>query len=975
MARVQALQGSFVTGEISPRLQGNVLLESYKSSLGKCLNYVVVPQGAITRRPGTRYVTTTKNDAAVRLIPFNYGQAQSYVIEAGAGYFRFFTADGVLMEGSSSSTPLEVTVDSDGDAVPYAVGDLDELDVTQSADTLFIVHPSYRPYTLKRTGTYTWVFAKLELKHGPFDPVNVEDTVLHVDMTSGSLDKERMTDIIQTSDYIDVTNERFQVTKHPFVNGQKVYFESSGTIPSGITEGSGTQYYIINVTENTFQISATPGTEGAPVDITNVQTGTLTIWKEFIPKDTTVTLTSYNLLSDVTFTQSNDKFNKTAHGFANGTKMRFVKKVPDAAFTVETIYYVVSTATNDFQLSASEGGGAITASGSSTLTVTTLYGNGILGINNDTGFQTTDVDRYIRLNNEVYPHIRWGYAQILTRTSTSVITAKVKEPLANEYTTREWALGAFSGTTGYPRTIQIYQQRMVFAGTTTEPQNIYFSKTGDFNNFATTEAFGKDSGDTDSTGAKIITEQIFNDNAITLQISSDTVDLIEWLNEDARLSIGTSGGIFQVYGSDTDNTLTPFNFTIQKITDWPSEDTALPQKIGNNLLYVQQNGRNVRELIFDNEQERYSADDISIRSENLTQYGIEELAYQDQPHALLWCRKADGKLACCTYVRNQQVIGWHQHQIGGTHTEETSTYGTHAKVERMVSIPRTNYDQMWFVVKRSINLGTVTANASTDKLTLNGHGMVNGTRVRFSTTASDLPGGLAVDTNYYVINTETNAFKVSTTSGGSAVNITDTGTGTHTVKMMDRRYVEYMDKFYDSSETNADAAHFLDGGAIYSGGSTSSITGLGYLEGESVSIYGDGAAQPDRTVASGAITLELAASRAHVGLSYNSDVQTLPLAIGTADNTSVGNQKRIHRIIVRFHESMSLSYGMDSSDLTDATFRRGGDLLSTALDLFSGDKELVFPSNYDTLGQAYLRCSQPFPSTITLLALDYETND
>lgn len=970
MARVQALQGSFVTGEISPRLQGNVLLESYKSSLGKCLNFVVVPQGAVTRRPGTRYVTPTKNDAEVRLIPFNFGQGQSYVIEAGAGYFRFFTADGVLMDAADSSDPLEVTADSDGDAVPYGASDLNDLDVTQSADTLFIVHPSYRPFTLKRTGTYTWVFAKLELKHGPFDPVNVSDTHLHVDMTSGSFDKEKMTDIVQSSTYIDVTNERFSVTKHPFVNGQKVYFESSGTIPSGLSAGSTNQYYIINVTENTFSVSATYG--GTPVDITNVQTGTLTIWKEFIPKDTTITLTSYNLLSDITFTQSNDKFNMTGHGYANGTKMRFVKSAPDS-FSVETIYYVVSTATNDFQLSASEGGGAITNGGSDTITVTTLHAVGILGINNDTGFQTTDVKRYIRLNNEVYPHIRWGYAEIASRTSTSVVTAKVKEPLANEFTTAEWQLGAFSGTTGYPRTVQIYQQRLVFAGTTTEPQNIYFSKTGDFNNFATTESLGKDTGETDSTGARIIAEQIFNDNAITLQISSETVDLIEWMNEDARLSIGTSGGIFQIYGSDTDNTLTPFNFTIQKITDWPSEDTALPQKIGNNLLYVQQNGRKLRELIFDNEQERYSADDISIRSENLTQNGIEEMAYQDQPYALIWCRKADGKLSCCTYVRNQQVIGWHQHEIAGTHTEATTTYGTHAKVERMVSIPRTNFDQMWFVVKRSINLGTVTANASTDKLSLNAHGMVNGTRVRFTTTGS-LPGGISADTDYYVRDVETNAFKVSTSSGGSAINITSAGSG-NTVKMMDRRYVEYLDKFYDGSETDADEAHFLDCGAIYSGGSTSTISGLGYVEGETVSLLGNGAAQPDRTVASGAISIQLAVTRAHVGLSYNSDIQTLPLAIGNAENTSIGNQKRIHRIVVRLHESMSLSYGMDASDLTDATFRRGGDLLSSALTLFSGDKELVFPSNYDTLGQAYLRCSQPFPSTVTLLALDYETND
>ena len=971
MARVQALQGSFVTGEISPKLQGNVLLESYKSSLGTCLNYVVVPQGAVMRRPGTRYVTPTKNDGEVRLIPFNFGQGQSYVIEAGAAYFRFFTADGVLMEGALSSTPLEITTDSDGDAVPYGVADLDGLYVTQSADTLFIVHPSYQPFTLKRTGTYTWVFAKLDLKHGPFDPVNVSDTVLHVDMTTGSFDKERMTDIIQTSDYIDVTNERFSVTKHPFVNGQKIYFVSSGTIPSGLTAGPGTQYYIINSTENTFQVST--AYSGTPVNITNVQTGTLTIWKEFIPKDTTITLTSYNLLSNINFTASDNKFNKTEHGFANGTKMRFVRSVPVSEFTIETIYYVVGTDTNDFQLSASAGGTVIT--GATNFQATTLHANGILGINSDTGFQTTDVNRYIRLNNEIYPHIRWGYAQIKTRSSTSVVTATVKESLANEFTTKEWALGAFSGTTGYPRTVQIYQQRLVFAGTTSEPQNIYFSKTGDFNNFATTEAFGKDSGSVDSTGAKIITEQIFDDNAITLQISSDTVDLIEWLNEDARLSLGTSGGIFQVYGSDTDSTLTPFNFTIKKITDWPSEDTALPQKIGNNVLYVQQNGRKVRELIFDNEQERYSADDISIRSENLSQQGIVEMTYQDQPHAILWCRKADGKLAACTYVRYQQVIGWHRHEIAGTHTEATLNYGTHAKVERMVSIPRINYDQMWFVVKRSINLGIVTVPDHTnDKLALSGHGMVNTTRVRFSTTDT-LPDPLSVDTDYYVVSTATNDFKVSTTSGGGAVNITDTGTGTHTVRMMDRRYVEYLDKFYDSSETDANAAHFLDCGAIYSGGSTTSITGLGYLEGETVSLLGDAAAQPDKTVSSGAITAQLAVTRAHVGLSYNSDLQTLPLALGTADNTSVGNQKRIHRIVVRFHESMSLSYGMSSDDLTVATFRRGGDPISSALPLFSGDKELVFPSNYDTLGQAYLRCSQPFPSTITLLALDYETND
>jgi hypothetical protein len=73
---------------------------------------------------------------------------------------------------------------------------------------------------------------------------------------------------------------------------------------------------------------------------------------------------------------------------------------------------------------------------------------------------------------------------------------------------------------------------------------------------------------------------------------------------------------------------------------------------------------------------------------------------------------------------------------------------------------------------------TFTVNASTDVVTSNAHGLVDGMIIQVSSTTT-LPDPLAADTDYYIISATTNTFKVSTTRGGSAVDLTDTGTGTH----------------------------------------------------------------------------------------------------------------------------------------------------------------------------------------------------
>ena len=103
MARVQSVQTSFADGQISPRMQGYVDLPSYRSSLKVCQNYIPLPQGSVSRRPGTFYVSRSKDNGAVRLVPFNFGSGQSYILEFGASYIRFYREDAIVTTDATLS--------------------------------------------------------------------------------------------------------------------------------------------------------------------------------------------------------------------------------------------------------------------------------------------------------------------------------------------------------------------------------------------------------------------------------------------------------------------------------------------------------------------------------------------------------------------------------------------------------------------------------------------------------------------------------------------------------------------------------------------------------------------------------------------------------------------------------------------------------------------------------------------------------
>ena len=419
---------------------------------------------------------------------------------------------------------------------------------------------------------------------------------------------------------------------------------------------------------------------------------------------------------------------------------------------------------------------------------------------------------------------------------------------------------ALSGSDNRPSCVSFFEQRLVFAGTNNNPQSIWFSKNGDYTNF------------TVGTAA---------DDALIYTIASNQVNAIRYLSATRVLTIGTSGGEY-VLTSTNDGPITPTTTLIRKYSNYGSASIE-PVQVADVTLFVQRGARKVREFKFvgDVNTGGYNAPDMTILAEHITDGGLTQFAYQQEPDSVVWATRTDGTLIGMTYRREEEVVAWHKHVIGGAFS------GGQAVVESIATLPSdSGEDELYMIVKRTINSVT-------------------------------------------------------------------------------KRYVEKLKVFDFGADTTA--AFFVDSGLSYSGSATTTLSGLYHLPGESVSILANGASHPDKTVASGGVTLDFSVTTASVGFAFTSNLETLRIESGSVDGTSQGKPKRIHAITLRLFETVGVEVGNGADDLDRIPFRDSSMDMDTAIPLFTGDKEIEFPGGFEDDDRIFVRQTQPLPLTVLAL--------
>lgn len=158
MAKLQTVQTNFTGGEFSPELEGRSDVEKYNASAKLLQNVVVLKTGGITHRPPTQYINPIKvEDQPGRLIPFKYSATDVYHLEFNHLVMRVRGPTGALYE-ASPGFPFELMT-------PFTASELDDLDWTQSGDTMIIVSPNHLPQRLRRFSSVQW-----SIDNVPFNP-------------------------------------------------------------------------------------------------------------------------------------------------------------------------------------------------------------------------------------------------------------------------------------------------------------------------------------------------------------------------------------------------------------------------------------------------------------------------------------------------------------------------------------------------------------------------------------------------------------------------------------------------------------------------------------------------------------------------------------------------------------------------------------------------------------------------------------
>lgn len=710
---------------------------------------------------------------------------------------------------------------------------------------------------------------------------------------------------------------------HGYSNGDHIWINDVG----GMTELNGRRFTIANVTSTTFELSG--------VDSSNYTTytsgGTAAKVYEIATEYTSAQL------AELQFAQSADvmyivhesheptKLTRTGHTSWSITNVDF-EKGP---------YLDQNTTSTTLTSSATTVGTGRTLTASADL------------------FASTDVGRLFKLGD--------GHGKITGFTSATEVTVEVLVALTSNGTTT-WSLGAYSDTTGFPRAVSFFEQRLVFAGSTSYPQTIWGSQSGIYENF--------DEGDAEAADAFIYT------------IAANRVNAIRWLAPSKDLMVGTAGSEFKV-SRPTGEPLQPDNINIQQQTSYGVYPLR-PIQIGNLILFVQRQQRKVRQLYYRFEDDAYTAPDMTILAEHITEGGITEVDYAQEPDAIYWAVRSDGVLLGMTFNREEDVVAWHQHTIGGKTGTATVTVTDYANIPTgsRIILTKSNGTKVTFTSEAS--------GASAPSET-------NGWRPNTNndTTADNIYTAINAHADFTVANPAANVVTITETNpqavGFLTVETTDstrlaaTSEGIAKAKsvasipeggedqvwvIVERvingstvQYVEYLD-----STSNMDS--YLTG-TINS--SSTSVTSLDHLEGQKVQILIGDAVYPSQTVTNGAVSVnipsELSSKTINVGLGYVSELKTLRVEAGGQAGTSQGRKKRYNEVMVRLLNTVGVTINGDQ-----LPFRTSSTPMGTNIPQFTGDKR-VTNLGWDRDGQITVEQTQPLPMTILGITGTLVTSD
>lgn len=730
MAKASPIIRSFNGGEFSELMEGRTDLDRYPASMRRLYNYIAAPQGPAICRSGTAFVVPCRSHSQQSvLLPFVFSSEQAKLLEFTDDRIRFIDEDGIQVYASVAVTiisasgaalrftsatlganvgdqivlsdfPLDyalngeivtITAKSGNDyttdkvlpadkaavnfdvsrvyhvACAYTLAQRQALRFVQSVDVMYLL-TTRRPRKLSRYGDYDWRLEDVQFEDGPYMPVNDTSTTLYPNgtgnaipnMSSDTSPSGAATGSGNGAGVATPTDDGIIYT----TTNRRVYW----TIPASQF------FYAFDADDDTYwaggqrQSGSIAYNFGTPLvcDGYTIYTALDNSDQDYSTKDFapgTWTFEAYDGSGWIVLDEQQD------YVLYDGNKSVFFELENTIAYSLYRLN--IKKTTRNGMIEPRVRRLVMRTTSSKTFD---LYASSTVGINNDQGFLPTDVGRLVRLKGS---DGAWRACKILNYGSPTYVNVELQgEPLLNLKPIREWRLGYWSDTTGWPNAGDFFEDRLWLVGSREFPDVFAGSVTGAYENFRQTDTFG----------------EVLDDSAIVGRLNSRKLSGVRWISSDDRgMAMGTGSEEYTL-SAPNNEALTARNIKARPSTRRGSAPVE-PVRVDSQVLFVQRSGRTIREFAYVYESDGYKSPSMSQLASHFGAVPFVEMDYAAEPHSIVWVRRQNGTLVGLTYNRDENVIGWHQHDLAG------------GIIESLAVLPQKDQlqDTLWVVVRRTVN--------------------------------------------------------------------------------------------------------------------------------------------------------------------------------------------------------------------------------------------------------------------------------
>jgi hypothetical protein len=921
---VKYTQPSFAGGEVSPAVAARVDLSKRAVGAERAENFIVEVTGGMKSRPGLQLIAEAKTAGTVRLIPFEFNTEQTYILETGDQYMRFYTYGGQILSGG---VPYEIST-------PYVAADLADLEFAQSGDVMTIVHPNYAPRELVRITNTNWTLTEIT-----FAPSQAEPTALSIS-----------NNYLQAGEISDITKANPAVVTsvgHGLATGAEIAI----TGVSGMTQINNRVYRITTIDGDTFRL------EGVDSKTYGNYTGggtwvvsgdTLKYKVTANNRDTfeeSLSALSSGTISIVDATQTNPVVIRTfgSHFLEYGDEIH-IDNVGGMTQLNGRRFLVLGTPTFDtIQLMSTgragidgTGYGAYTSGGDlrtafvrTTATAqawdNTLYWNA-----------AADADTY-----NIYRADDNGLYGFIGRVDIDTFHDVFIE--ADTSDTAPLAANPFEEGPGYwPSTTGFFQQRQIYANSLVFPNRVWMTQTGVFYNFATSTP-------------------LRDDDAIVATLAARRINEIKHLIPLSDLVVLTSGAEYRVKGSG-DAAFTPSTVNVKPQSYYGS--TSLRPIVAGDVALFMAPGNFIREISYQFSEDKFTGRDITVLARHLLDRAeIVDWDFAPSPYDVIWMVKEDGTALTLTYQNEQEVYAW----------TRASTKG---KFKSVAAVREDDKDVPYFAVERIIN---GTTKVFIERLDEGEFDELAG--------AFCVDCGLSLDVPITITGMTAANPVVVTAPGhglvdGDTVDISEvfevTSIGTTKQKLSS----DYNKTGFTVANATADTFELYQQGAPYNGSSfaayssggvareaVTTLFGLSHLEGEEVVAAANGRVESGLVVSGGSVTLSQPASRVHIGLPYTCQLITLPLSTYGSRTTIDKRELNYSRLTVQVARARGMWAGPNTDQMREVQFREPT-IYGVPAEMLTDDIDVTVKSGWDKKKQVVVEQRDPLPLTILSVTPD-----